>query len=553
VITDDEVIRLFQRADPARVDDHAAVIDAADYLDMLRGWGRPRVTLTETNPAGPPARHRWRLIAAAAVVAIVVGALWLVGRNHGGGRHVPSEPATTAPATPEAAAANVARGFLDAYVANDADRALTFLGDDALTEAFGSRAQLRLELTHNQAQGYRQMIGACVPQGESVTEFTFRCPFDFHAIGSDELGRGPYGGNYWELTVEDGKVVAAEETVAFTTNGFSAEMWEPFAHWVSDNYPADAAVMYTDLSRTLRSTTAESARLWDQHTSRYVAAHTDGLVGLPPDGATPSSPETGELVASMWSHISADEAWGNGWLYVYADGRLVSSHFPAGWIERRLTPEAVELVRAEIISTGLFDPDHPPRIDEAGVAPRSGGDIQVRDGDRLVYVPRRSDAEWAGEFDQLLERLRELESWLPPSAWENSEPTTYVSSTYAICVSSRTGLLVGEPSFDPSAVFSLLPAVAESLLSDARHWRWDELSDIDPGAVGRVGSGSAHCFDVTTSQARTLARALNDADIEHDTSVTLIYRFDAPAPISRTIDLLFLPYLPHGAPAETGG
>jgi hypothetical protein len=42
----------------------------------------------------------------------------------------------------------------------------------------------------------------------------------------------------------------------------------------------------------------------------------------------------------------------------------------------------------------------------------------------------------------------------------------------------------------------------------------------------------------------------NDALVSH--FPTRIYHSDAPAPISRTVDLLFLPYLPHGAPAETG-
>jgi hypothetical protein len=38
VITDDEVMRLFERADPARVKDPAPVIDATGYLD----WASPR-------------------------------------------------------------------------------------------------------------------------------------------------------------------------------------------------------------------------------------------------------------------------------------------------------------------------------------------------------------------------------------------------------------------------------------------------------------------------------------------------------------------------------
>jgi hypothetical protein len=52
VITDDEVMRLFERADPARLDDSAPVIDAAGYLDTLRTRSID-VTLTKT-PRHPP-------------------------------------------------------------------------------------------------------------------------------------------------------------------------------------------------------------------------------------------------------------------------------------------------------------------------------------------------------------------------------------------------------------------------------------------------------------------------------------------------------------------
>ena len=36
MITDDEVMRILERADPARVDDEIPMIDAAGYLDGLR-------------------------------------------------------------------------------------------------------------------------------------------------------------------------------------------------------------------------------------------------------------------------------------------------------------------------------------------------------------------------------------------------------------------------------------------------------------------------------------------------------------------------------------
>jgi hypothetical protein len=277
-----------------------------------------------------------------------------------------------------------------------------------------------------------------------------------------------------------------------------------------------------------------------------------GFIGLPPEGAPPSTPESGELVASIWSHASAGT---DAWFYVYADGRLIWQRYtePAtGWLEQRLTPEGVELVRAEIISTGLFDPDHPPAGSELGLDFPLYGDVQVRNGDRLVYVPRRPGEEWTGEFDRLHERLRNLHSWLPTSAWDDREISGYVPSTFAICLSNTTGRLTDLPPIEPSSILSLLPAAAEELLGSARHWQWRDLAE-DPGSVRAFGSSRPHCFDVTTEQARALADALDAAGIEHGSPGTLIFRFDAPDPISRTVDILFLPHLPHGVPATTGG
>ena len=69
-----------------------------------------------------------------------------------------------------------------------------------------------------------------------------------------------------------------------------------------------------------------------------------------------------------------------------------------------------------------------------------------------------------------------------------------------------------------------------------------------------AGQGNPHCFDVTTDEARAINQALDDAGIDHDSGGgQLIYRFDAPDPVSRTVDILFLPYLPHAVPALSGG
>src|SRR5262249_5746539 len=147
------------------------------------------------------------------------------------------------------------------------------------------------------------------------------------------------------------------------------------------------------------------------------------------------------------------------------------------------------------------------------------------------------------------------QSWLPPNAWQDQTTRPYVPSRYAICLSTRTGWLADQPRIRPSRILSLLPAPAAALLADGRHWRWQDLDSKDPGTVRRSTppGASPHCFDVTTEEAQALTEALDDAGIDHDAQDTLIYRFHAPDPVSRTVDILFLPYLPHGVPATTGG
>ena len=83
-MTEDEVMRLLERADPARGVTPDPAVDAAGYLDALR-TRNTTVTLIDTEPDRPEPehRHRWPIITvvAAAVVAIVVGGLVLAPRD----------------------------------------------------------------------------------------------------------------------------------------------------------------------------------------------------------------------------------------------------------------------------------------------------------------------------------------------------------------------------------------------------------------------------------------------------------------------------------------
>jgi hypothetical protein len=202
---------------------------------------------------------------AAVVVATVVGGLLGVDKV--------GEPAQN-PNPSEV----VARGFLSAYGSFDADRALTYLTNDAIAkgiaESWDTPVEFRLGLAHYRAQGYKQTVKDCEQVGNSESGVSLVCTFDMHAIRSDEIGLGPYTDNRWNLTVRDGKIVSAKQHIAFRTNGFSEQMWEPFAHWVRVEHPDDVLAMYVDESQEMQRVTTESNRLWEQHTAEYAAVVT---------------------------------------------------------------------------------------------------------------------------------------------------------------------------------------------------------------------------------------------------------------------------------------
>jgi hypothetical protein len=87
-----------------------------------------------------------------------------------------------------------------------------------------------------------------------------------------------------------------------------------------------------------------------------------GFSGLPPSGATPSTPQSGVLEMYYWVH----DVRGRTRSWVYADGRLIRLGITGeggplpGLREQRLTRERVELLRSGIISAGGFGHAQPP-------------------------------------------------------------------------------------------------------------------------------------------------------------------------------------------------
>jgi hypothetical protein len=273
-----------------------------------------------------------------------------------------------------------------------------------------------------------------------------------------------------------------------------------------------------------------------------------GFVGLPPVGATPSAPDSGELVIQY--SVETDDLehsdGGRGW--VYADGRLITlpdrpraaNRWSSGFLEQRLTPEGVELLRSEIVSTGLFKHHQP-----AGTMSSPHNVIQVRIGDRLVRV-QPPEANFP---ERLRERLADPASWLPASAWADRQFRAYVASRYSVEYHAQPQTL------ERSRILSLLPATAEDMLrakdAVARREQWG-----NPGFP--LLPITSYSSVLTTEEARALAQILDDAGLKRQNAANgLVYSFEIPGssvdpprpdkgPVRNEVGIAVWLLLPHG-------
>jgi hypothetical protein len=397
-------------------------------------------------------KRRYQRIAAGVVgIAVFVAAVWIV--TTAGSFDRTTTPADKPTVNSADTAKEVALGFLEAYAAFDAKKAITYVADDAdLTgvlnthQVSANTEGLSLKLSLLQAMGYEQTVTSCEAAAFG-SDTSVICDYVFHALGSDQIGRGPFSGNYFVSTVRDGLIVRA--SWLDNLDKFDRQMWWPFAEWVSSTYPKDAAVMYLDGPRHVARFSLESIRLWQRHTREYVEtrsaetgpAETGPTVvsdNVCPGGITAIPKDTGPWEKSdvvldfSFGHTDMDvPRFG---MTVHADGRVITRRVgmpdkPDGRFVQRLTPEGVELVTSEVLSTGLFEQD----LHLGGARGLHYGAATVLDGDRLVRlswgvvwgnacpegaVAMMPSGEQASALKRLDSRLEDL-AWLPESAWED--------------------------------------------------------------------------------------------------------------------------------------
>ena len=236
---------------------------------------RPDAGFVDRQHRNQRRRMRNRKYGAIGVVAIlgVLAIALAVATRPGGSSTTPaSQPPPTFRVDPEAM--QVATDFVGAYGASDAERASSSLAEDAdisgvvtYERAAGdAHEDLRLTLALLKAEGYRQTVHPCEVTGVGASGSVVSCAFDFHSLGSDKIGRGPFGGSEFMITVRDGKITRA--LISWDLARFAQQMWEPFTRWVSDTYPADARTMYADSG--LERLSERSISLWERHVRDYV-------------------------------------------------------------------------------------------------------------------------------------------------------------------------------------------------------------------------------------------------------------------------------------------
>jgi len=311
-----------------------------------------------------------------------------------------------------------------------------------------------------------------------------------------------------------------------------------------------------------------------------------GFIGLPPVGATPSTPESSDLVVEWFGFAEPLSAQQNrrdmvrAW--VYADGRIIWDRRPhylggsripeganelnSGYLEQRLAPEGVELVRAaaarllaqsralvEEIPAGE-DPwwgSHDSRV--ALVVPDDyvpeWGVLAVPDGDRSARLlwgnydagfesMSAATPEQLSALRRVYALLTDPASALPSSAWSVQKVRAYVPSHYAVCIYTS-------PPKDAAELLSLLPGRAAELLRDKPR---TPTADLATPGVG-------DCYEVETEGAREVTDALSGLVREEGWGTHwLRWRLDeaADGTPGNPTDISIEPYFPDGRIATSG-
>lgn len=299
MISDDDVMRLFEQADPARrpdrVNDHVA---GAGYLTALREQRSIDMTITEPprTEAQSPRPRRWALMgAAAAVAALVIGLVAVVARDSESTAPAAQPPAPTAPPTE----VEIGEQFYAALDDRDLAALQTLMSSDGV---YGDAPveDLPAHLAALEAWDWEWYEVACEPE---TVDADVRCEIAARNRLTDLTGTELLG--YSLLTMTDGTIDRVLDEVDFSD--YSTNAFVPFTTWLAENHADDHQTIFGGANDTFRQT-PESAALLDQHLTEYI------------DGFGAENAVEQFVAAVNDRDLSAIEALSNDGLTVSVDG-----------------------------------------------------------------------------------------------------------------------------------------------------------------------------------------------------------------------------------------
>jgi hypothetical protein len=213
-----------------------------------------------------------KLLAAGAVVvlALVGGLIW------SGSRRPPASPQGPSVAQPTSSYfqsyINTATAFVDALSSFDLPRARRLLAAGAtFTGGMDTKGWVE-DMRFVQQTGGQFLPGRCHVLQRGLPEtIKVDCPYSYQLMRSGDLGLGPYTGSHVQLTFGPRRITQVNIDHETDTNGWSAQMWMPFAAWVDRFHRSDGPRMYPDWPQQHHwPTTDRAIRLWSLRTRQFV-------------------------------------------------------------------------------------------------------------------------------------------------------------------------------------------------------------------------------------------------------------------------------------------
>lgn len=236
-----------------RADDAMSGTDTQEQLLEL---------LTRVEHEQPRSRRAAAVIAAAVAVAAVAAAVfWGTGLtdDRTGPEPVGDPPSRTVRA---------AQGFVDAYAAHDAERAASFLAPG--TEPWDG---WRSRLARDEVWRVQYLLQPCQDLHTTVFGTTVVCPFDLHALGSEELGVGPFDNGSFTVRVdEQGDVDQASLSYNEINNGLAVHVNE-MRDWMKRVYVYDYPLMKRDYEELSADQKVVWTRMWTEHLQKFIETH----------------------------------------------------------------------------------------------------------------------------------------------------------------------------------------------------------------------------------------------------------------------------------------